>query len=62
MDYFQNEWKKPFRYANWKFPGFIGLTRNQFNAIVNNDLDLSNELGISYNDFMSLRYKDFPNK
>ena len=62
MDYFQNEWKKPFRSANGKFPGFIGLTRTQFNAIVNNDLDLSNELGISYNDFMSLRYKDFPNK
>jgi hypothetical protein len=59
MDYYQNEWKLPFKYANNKFPGFIGLTRNQFNAVVNNDLDLALKLGISYDDFMSLRYKNY---
>ncbi len=62
MNYFQNEWKKSFKYANGKFPGFIGLTRNQFNAVINNDLNLVLKLGISYNDFMSLRYRNFPSK
>ena len=59
MDYYQNEWKLPFKYANRKFPGFIGLTRNQFNAVINNNLDLALKLGISYDDFMSLRYKNY---
>ena len=59
MDYYQNELKLPFKYANGKFPGFIGLTRNQFNAVINNNLDLALKLGISYDDFMSLRYKNY---
>ena len=60
MDYYQNEWKLPFKYANGKFPGFIGLTRPQFIAIVNRQLQLALNLGISYNDYMSLLYKNFP--
>ena len=61
MDYYQNEWKLPFKYANGKFPGFIDLTRNQFNAVIDNNLDLALEPGISYDDFMSLRYKNYHN-
>lgn len=61
MYYFYN-WEKPFKYANGKFPGFIGLTKAQFNAITNCNLDLALELGISYDDFMSLLYKDYKSK
>ena len=60
LDYFQSDWKKPFKFANGKFPGFIGLTRDQFIAITDDNLDLALELGISYNDYMSLRYNNFP--
>lgn len=60
MNNLQYELKKPFKYANGKFPGFIGLTRSQFNAVVNRQLQVALNLGISYNDYMSLLYKDFP--
>ena len=60
MNEFQDELKRPFMYANGKFPGFIGLTKAQFNAIVNQQLQIALSLGISYNDYMSLLYKDFP--
>lgn len=59
MDYYQNDWKIPFKYANRKFPGFVGLTRPQFNAVVNHQLQLALNLGISYDDYMSLLYKDY---
>jgi hypothetical protein len=55
-----NEWKRPFKYRNGKFPGFIGLTRDQYIAVVTGNLQLAINLGISYNDYMSLRYKNFP--
>lgn len=60
MNNLQYELKKPFKYTNGKFPGFIGLTRSQFNTVVNRQLQVALNLGISYNDYMSLLYKDFP--
>lgn len=57
-----DEYKFPFRYRNGKFPGFIGLTKDQYIAIVTGNMLLAISLGISYDDYMSLRYKDFPKK
>ena len=58
MNRYYNDWKKPFKYKNGKFPGFIGLSRSQFNAVVNRQLQLAMDLGISYDDYMSLLYKN----
>ena len=52
--------KFPFRYANGKFPGFIGLTKDQYIAVKNHLLFWAMCLGISYDDYMSLLYKDYP--
>ena len=52
--------KFPFRYANGKFPGFIGLTKDQYVAVKNHLLFWAMCLGISYDDYMSLLYKDYP--
>ena len=51
--------KKSFKYKNEKFPGFIGLTRAQFNAIVNRQLQITLSLGISYDDYISLLYENY---
>jgi hypothetical protein len=55
-----DEYKFPFRYRNGKFPGFIGLTKDQYIAVATGNMLLAMSLGISYDDYMSLRYKDFP--
>ena len=57
-----DEWKFPIAYLNHKFPGFIGLTYDQFIAVSKRNLTLAINLGIPYDDYMSLIYKDYKSK
>jgi hypothetical protein len=52
--------KIPYRYLNGKFPGFIGLTKDQYLAVYYRDLISARNLGLSTNDYMSLIDKDYP--
>jgi hypothetical protein len=57
-----DEYKRPFRFANGKFPGFIGLTRSQYYAVTHRQMYTALNLGLSYDDYMSLLYRNFSKK
>ena len=52
--------KRPCRYLNGKFPGFIGLSLDQYLAVYYRDLITARNLGLSTEDYMSLMDKDYP--
>ena len=55
-------YKRPYKYLNRKFPGFIGLTRDQYFAVIRRDIHTAMILGLSFDDYMSLIDKNYPKR